>query len=70
VRRIYTLNASNKTTTALFQKPVVQRTLIDTVEQTLAASRKLDRTICLLGLGAILDGLEMKKACPIASWDS
>lgn len=32
--------ARNKTTAALLQTPVVQRTLIDTVEQALAASRK------------------------------
>ena len=62
--------ASNTTTAAFLPKPVVKRTFIDTVEQALAASRKLDRIICSLGLGAILDGLEMKKACPFASWDS
>jgi hypothetical protein len=53
-----------------FSVELMVSNLQETVCKLIGAGHELDRMICLLGLGAMLDGLEMKKAYPIASWDS
>ena len=54
-------HASNKTTAAFLQKPVAQRTLIDTVEQALDASRKIGSDTMFIGFGGYIGRLRNEK---------
>ena len=52
---------SIKTTAASLQTPVVQRTLIDTVEQALAASRKNGPDNMFIGFGGYIGRLRNER---------